>query len=83
MARARAKRKLILVDTQLAALYLLMAAKPNEKVQSFNESEIRRAKTRIYNAARDGKITRHGGKDWGSAQWDLAEVHSLLQPPAK
>lgn len=69
----------VLIDTQLAALYVLMHLKPKERVQLFRAEEIRRAKNRVYNMARDGKLTRHGGEGWGEAKWDLGELDKALR----
>ncbi|WP_432943843.1 hypothetical protein [Streptomyces sp. CA-288835] len=34
-------------------------------------------KRRIYNLARDGKLTRYGGKARGQALWDRAEIIAI------
>ncbi|KPI09916.1 hypothetical protein OV450_3407 [Actinobacteria bacterium OV450] len=78
MARPRKK----LVTTDLAAIYILRIQKPNEH-QLFREDDLQRAKYRIYNAARDGKIKRHGGRTKGLALWDLVELHRVFAPREK
>lgn len=80
MAESGPKR---LVTTRIAALYLLVMERPQERVQAYREADVRRSAVRVYNAARDGKITRYGDDSWGGARWCLAEVHSLLQLPQK
>lgn len=77
-AAATAVKPSILVSTELAALYLLMQRSPNEHIQLFRQAEIQRAKNTIYNMARDGELTRHGGSGWGEARWDLPELHRAL-----
>lgn len=70
-----------LVTTELAALYLMVMSKPKEPIQAYTESDIERAKRRIYNMARSGQLTRHGGTERGQARWSLTELHALLQQP--
>ncbi len=72
-----------LVTTRIAALYLLFIEHPNDRPALFRDDDIKRATTRIYNAARDGKITRYGTDTWGGARWALPEVHCLLRIPPK
>jgi hypothetical protein len=69
-----------IVNTNIAALYILLM-EAGESPCLVTADQVRRASTRIYNAARDGKLTRHGDESWGGARWDLAEVHSLVRVP--
>lgn len=46
---------------------------------TYYPDDLTRAKTKIYNMARDGRLTRHGGSDWGSARWDLVELDKVLK----
>jgi hypothetical protein len=67
-----------LLTTYLAAVYVLMF----EGHTTYFPDDLTRAKARVYNLARDGKITRHGGSDWGSARWDVQELDSALRDHA-
>ena len=67
-----------LLTTYLAAVYVLMF----EGHTTYYPDDLTRAKTKIYNMARDGKITRHGASDWGSARWDVRELDSALRDHA-
>ncbi|MFE6846552.1 hypothetical protein [Streptomyces sp. NPDC057686] len=78
MGRPRLK----LVETELAAIYILRIQKPGV-LQLFREADIARAKRAIYNAARDGKIKRHGGSTKGQALWNLVELHKVFTPDPK
>lgn len=66
-----------LVSTEVAALYWLMLQRPKERIQSFNEDQIIKARRKIYNLARDGQLTKHGGEERGQALWSLSEVHRV------
>ncbi|WP_435196350.1 hypothetical protein [Streptomyces sioyaensis] len=79
----KSRRKPTLVGTELAALYALMLADPENKIQLFRESEVDNMRRRIYNAARDHKLTRHGGSGRGEARWDLNEIHATFAKPPK
>lgn len=64
-----------LLTTYLAAVYVLM----HEGHRTYYPDDLTRAKTKIYNMARDGKLTRHGGSGHGEARWDVRELDKALR----
>ena len=64
-----------LVTTYLAAVYVLM----HEGHTTYYPDDLNRAKAYVYNAARDGRLTRHGGQGWGEARWSLVELDAILK----
>lgn len=75
MSEKSPKKSPRLLTTYLAAVYVLM----HEGHKTYYPDDLSRAKSKIYNMARDGKITRHGGADWGSARWDVRELDRVLR----
>lgn len=64
-----------LLTTYLAAVYVLMY----EGRRTYYPDELTRAKTKIYNLARDGRLTRHGGSGHGEARWSVVELDKILR----
>ena len=67
-----------LLTTYLAAVYVLM----HEGHRTYVPDDLTRAKTKIYNMARDGKLTRHGGSGHGQARWDVVQLDRALRESA-
>lgn len=79
MTPRQRKPKGPLVTTDLAATYIIMIS-AGERVVLMRENDIKAAKRRVWNAARDGKLTRYGGTGKGEARWCLKEVHTMFAP---
>ncbi|MFT2016305.1 hypothetical protein ACMA1D_10745 [Streptomyces sp. 796.1] len=60
---------MILVDTEAAAVYVQWVFEEQVPLET-----VRR---RIYNLARDGKLTRYGRPGKGNARWDLLQIHEV------
>lgn len=64
-----------LLTTYLAAVYVLMF---NGR-RTYYPDELARAKTKIYNLARDGKIKNLGGSGHGEARWSVVDLDKALR----
>jgi hypothetical protein len=64
-----------ILTTYLAAVYVLM----HEGKITYVPDDLSRAKTKIYNMARDGKITNVGGSGHGEARWDVRDLDKALR----
>lgn len=64
-----------LLTTYLAAVYVLM----HQGHRTYYPDDLTRAKNKIYNLARDGRLTRHGGSGHGEARWDVRELDKILR----